>query len=830
MDRDPACSLCKLGNIATPANVCIIDSEPADLLVVSRSPMGQRMRAEFEEYLSEVGWMGTTTYTAVNKCRVYDVNATKTEQKLCGSTYLPDEVRRVKPKLIVALGGEALLVTTGRSGIMKYRGREGVFKETGTPVLPTISPSMVKRNPGNRSLLVSDLRYAVGMIDPERYAAGQTPRVMAVTTHGGLQRVSAALRAADGVAFDLETSGFNEYMPDSAIVSISFTVWKGDDAEVYAVPLCHPESPFREDWRRVHRYLIKAMATTPKRVAHNGKFDLRWINQMAKVGFVGLTFDTMLAAHLLNENRVKGLKPLAQALLGARPWDISTKDLMNEKLMRILKYNGLDTWWTYQLYKLFRQQLMEQPRLATLMAKLMVPASNVFTPIEMRGIWTDRDVLMTRAKIAQEKLDGIDSKIMEYVPDQDEWPAGVKAVNFNRSKFMMWFLFDHLEMPVIARGKNKADGSPGDPSMAEAVLQHFQKDHPHPVIDLLLERTQWQKYTTAFFAPYVELIDENDRIHTTFKLTGTVTGRLSSGKGDDEKVTGRVQNRGVNLQQVPRDGFVRGVFGAPPGHLFVECDYSQVELRVAAFVAQEKNMLHLYNTGQDIHMQMAMRMTGKPKDQVTKEERKKAKAVNFGFLYGMGWAKFIETAWSNYGVVVTEAEAQAFRRAFFDEFPSLVDWHKRQRRLVAKYGRVESPLGRIRHLPDIHSEDQGVKAEAQRQSINSPVQSFASDMAVMALIKLDRYFMKHGYGARAVGTVHDAINFEIPMDEAPRVVPLIRRTMENLPLERFGVHLNLPIVADAKIGVRWGDSIEVDNDISSNPAKLKEWIDEHFSA
>jgi DNA polymerase I-like protein with 3'-5' exonuclease and polymerase domains len=267
----------------------------------------------------------------------------------------------------------------------------------------------------------------------------------------------------------------------------------------------------------------------------------------------------------------------------------------------------------------------------------------------------------------------------------------------------------------------------------------------------------------------------------------------------------------LNLQQVPRDTLVRGVFGAPPGSSFVEADYSQIELRVAAFLAREPTMLNLYATGQDIHMRMAMRMTGKPKERVTKEERKRAKAVNFGFLYGMGVGKFIKTAWANYGVRVTEDESAAFRKAFFDEFPELLRWHARQRHMVAKYARVESPFGRVRHLPDINSPDPGVRAEAERQAINSPVQGFASDLALLSLVDIDREFRSRGLLARPIGTVHDAVNFEIPNEELSVALPIIKDTMEDTARlqERFGINLDIPIIADLKVGERWGGAREL---------------------
>jgi DNA polymerase-1 len=209
-------------------------------------------------------------------------------------------------------------------------------------------------------------------------------------------------------------------------------------------------------------------------------------------------------------------------------------------------------------------------------------------------------------------------------------------------------------------------------------------------------------------------------------------------------------------------------------------------------------------------MTMAMKMTGKPKNRVSKEERKMAKAVNFGFLYGMGWFKFIQTAWANYQLRVTEAEARAFRKAFFDQFPMLLPWHSRQRRLAHKYGRVSTPMGRIRHLPDITSSDDGVRAEAERQAINAPVQGLASDMALLAGCMLSKQFREMGLKTSLVGAVHDAVNFEAPDEELAIVLPMIKDTMENLPLKQlFGTELTVPIIADLSVGRRWGGAKEL---------------------
>jgi DNA polymerase-1 len=383
--------------------------------------------------------------------------------------------------------------------------------------------------------------------------------------------------------------------------------------------------------------------------------------------------------------------------------------------------------------------------------------------------------------------------------------------NFNASKFARWMLFEHLQLPILERGKEKANGDEGDPSMAEGVMLQL-RDH-HPVVSLMLERVEYQKILSSFFGPYAELYDEEHRIHTNFKLAGTVTGRLSSGKNDEDKISAvRGKLRGVNLQQVPRNAFVRGVFGAPPGWSFVEADYSQVELRVVAYLSRDRTMLHLYKTGADIHTATAASVLGIPESQVTRDDRKKAKAVNFGFVYGMGWRKFIQTAFEKYDAVFTEQQAREVRAAFFEHFSGLQPWHAKQRRLVNTYGRVQSPIGRVRHLPDIHSPDEGVKAEAERQAINSPVQSFGSDMAVLAMVEINKKFKAQGIKGHCIGLVHDAINFEIRDDYVGRALPIIKTTMEDVrPLKKkFGIHVDVPIVADLKVGRHWGDARELE--------------------
>lgn len=810
--RDKRCTNCRLYSEAEQVCVTATGPKRADIMVVGKMPPSSGYQKSLEADLAEVGIdPATVVFTQAVKCRNWEVEAgTKTSIKAC-KPYLEQEIAIVKPRWILAMGNEALQSLTGNSGIMKYRGR--VIDRGEYSVFPTISPSSVNRNPGQRAGYLADLKLFLAEV-LEKEASIHVPPINYVKTKKDLESLKIAITLSEGMSYDVETRSHpmgSEWADDACIVSLSLTLWAGDELQVWALPLSHPQSSFRNSWRKVLKYLKLALEGVPKKIAQNGKYDARWLKQFDVD--LDVTFDTMLASHLINENVSKGLKQQAAMRLGVRPWAIDTRDLWNTPIDEVLEYNALDTFYTYHLYLEMKRELAENPRMARVFKFIMTPANNILIDVERIGVWIDRQKLATNTKIAFDIRDEIDEKLMKYVPKKlEKRPQNAKGrfveVNFNPSNFLRWLLFEHLGLPVIARGKEKDDGSPGDPSVAEAVMLELKGKHP--IVELLLERSKWQKYCSSFLTSYGELLDENDRIHTTFKLYGTVTGRLSSGKAEADKVTARAPIRGVNLQQVPRDPFIRGLFGAAPGYTFVEADFSQVELRVVAFLSRDRTMMHLYQTGQDIHRATAASVLGIPADSVTKDDRKKAKAVNFGFVYGMGAPKFVLTAFEKYELVFTQQEAEVVRRNFFDMFSGLQPWHARQRRLVAEYRRVQSPLGRVRHLPDIDSPDPRVRGEAERQAINSPVQSFASDMTMLSMVLIQEKFRQKGIDGRFICTVHDSLMFEVRDDHIGRALPVIKRTMENLPLEKkFGVVIDVPIVADLQVGRYWGESREL---------------------
>jgi uracil-DNA glycosylase family 4 len=820
--RNSGCQLCKLHQTGNPVCGMGFGNTTASIMVVGKMSNSKEYQRELEQQLTELGLdVGDVYFTQAVKCKTFDQSPSNGDVKKC-RTYLEQEIEVVKPKWILALGNEALLSLTGHSGITKYRGK--VFEGPhGTKVVASVSPSAVKRNPGQKPGYMADLRLFINKVKGREQGIA-APKYSTIDTREKLDKLKRILGRVREMDFDIETHG--EYFDGGHIVSFSATCVLDDGRLfVFAIPLYHPESVWKNKHRAVLRYLQPELEAIPKVVAHNSSFDCKWMV------FYGLnvypTFDTMLAIHIMDENVQKGLKPQAMARLGVEPWGIDTHDLLNTPLKDILPYNVLDTWYMYHIKLQLVEELKEHPRLARIFTKLTMPAQRTLIDSEINGVWIDVPLLKKRYPEAEHRLIDVEERITEAaeLPEVGSklWPKDAKGkpreANFNASIFARWMLFDWCELPIVQRGKDKDDGSPGDPSMAEEVLLALKESHP--VVPLMLERVTYQKHMSGFFKPYMELYDEEHRIHTNFKLAGTVTGRLSSGKEDADKITGgRGKMRGVNLQQVPRDPFIRGLFGAPPGWTFVEADYSQIELRVAAFVAGEDTMKHIYATNGDIHLTTAARVTQLPESQVTKEIRKVVgKPVNFGFLYGMGWRKFIQTAFNNYGSIFTEADARAARETYFRLYPKLLPWHQRQRRLVNEYGRVQSPLGRIRHLPDIYSPEQGVRAEAERQAINSPVQGFASDMAVLSMIHINDEFKQKNIPARCLGLVHDAINYEVRDDALGIALPIIKNTMEDMSLVRkkFGVMIDLPIIADVAVGQHWGDKLEL------TPAQVYDW-------
>lgn len=492
----------------------------------------------------------------------------------------------------------------------------------------------------------------------------------------------------------------------------------------------------------------------------------------------------MLAAHLLDENNSKSLKSLSQLHLGASDYDIGdeVKSAQAVPLKRLAIYNGKDCDYTLRLRNRFRDNLASEPRIARLFTRLIMPASNALTRIEMEGIYVDRGRLQDRTARAEEVL----SKLVRFM---DKSSGGI---NYNSPQQVAEWLFGRLGLPIIEETRT------GAASTREGVLFALEKEHK--VVKALLKYRKWSKFLSTYLYAWKDKMDGRSRIHTSYLLHGTTTGRLSS--------------RGPNLQQVPRDPFIRSILGAPPGWQFVEADYSQVELRIGAMLAGERTMLRILASGRDMHYNTASSILRKLESDITKDDRVIwGKHPNFGLLFGMGPGQegkkggYRDYCWEN-GIEISYADARRVYTRFHETYPRLRTWHERQKRVAGRYGRVSNAIGRVRHLPDTRSSDKSVRAEAERQAINMPVQSLASDFMLVSLVRLEKSLPRAV--ARIIGTTHDQLMFMVRDGHVDEVAPLIRDTMQDMDyVEKvFGAQITVPILAEVEVGTHWGETVE----------------------
>lgn len=573
-----------------------------------------------------------------------------------------------------------------------------------------------------------------------------------------IQALQYEVSKSAGLAWDLETSGLDPRADGARILCVSVTTWD-DNGEI------------RGTWVVTGEAIpeLLCMSVWPKMaIAHNGKYDQLWAYEQYGI-IPPVTWDTMLAEHLIDSEGPKGLKILGAKYLHIPDWSIDLKDPASVPLPELLEYAAMDTAVTAGIY------LCQQPN-ARLMSDLMMPAHRALLRAEIEGVGLD----LEGAKELRSDLQRQDRDITERVSVHGpaDTPGQVGKL-----------LYETLGLPVLERTPT------GRPRVSGSVLRRLD----HPIADMLADRTKIRKGISAFLTPWIEAVDPEDpRLYSTFRLAGTATGRLSSGGAEGAS--------GINLQQIPRDPRYKRLIQARSGYILAELDYSQIELRVAAHLSGDAQMLDIYRTGGDIHTTTAKAVTGK--QFIGKSDRTKAKAVNFGFLYGMGAASFRDYARDSYGVELSEEEAIEYRKRFFDLYSGLPKWHRRVKEEALKNGYVETLFGRIRYLDGIRYWPGSQRGTALRQAVNTSVQSLASDMMILALGMINRLIVGK-YDAKIIATVHDSVLLEIKEEGSENIARKVKYIMEHLPLKHFGVKLNVPIEAGLSMGRRWGEMEEL---------------------
>ena len=707
------------------------------------------------------------------------------------------------------------------------------FRETpfahpgGGAFLLTFDPYMTTIEFPTKEIIEWDVRLAVrlmrtGSLKPEvgdyRWVASLQPTIDRVEA-----KFAATGRPVD-VSMDTETMGLHPQYPGKDLVSISFTVDAGRSDMLY---LRREKPPLQLDEATPLHAQVSWLLTSPKvrlRMA-NGKYDLYWIWEKWKIECTNFKFDTMLVGTLLDENRSNSLNLHAKLFtpiggyddaLNAK-WDKSRMELIPHEDLRV--YQGGDTDACQQVADLFRDELREDDALKQFYVTILHPGARAFEKLERRGVVVDAhkmsvlasDLRKVVAFTQNRQLALLPAKMrIKYMDRIDEQLADGKNPMLP-SIIKEYFFSPH---GLNLKPKTRTEKT-GEPSLAKAHLRTFA-DNPQAkaMVEAMTEGDSAAKTLSTFVVGFLKHLRPDGLLHPSYML---FHGAFNDDEDDESgTVTGRLSAKDPAFQTLPNKTKwakrIRECFIAPPGKVIVCIDYAQGELKVVACFAPEKTMIQAYLDGLDLHAVTGAKLAGVDfkefvtwKDNEDKElaalfekHRGNAKPANFGLLYGQMAAGFIAYAWANYGIKLTLEEGEKMRDAFLQLYPGLLDFHERQRNLVRIHQEVRSPLGRLRHLPTIKSPDRVIRNRAERQSINSPIQSTLADMMEFAIALIDDAFPNEE--VQVVGNIHDALVAYIDEDKVQVILPQVIEIMSNLPLHKVGWKPPLKFTVDAEVG------------------------------
>ena len=394
-----------------------------------------------------------------------------------------------------------------------------------------------------------------------------------------------------------------------------------------------------------------------------------------------------------------------------------------------------------------------------------LPLVEVLREMETAGVRIDVEKLKQAETSLTAELEALEQRIYEL--------AG-ETFNINSPKQVGELLFDKLKLDSKAK-KSKN----GQYSTSEEVLMGLKERHE--IVGLILEQRELKKLVTTYISALPGYIGADGKIHTTYNQTVTATGRLSSSN--------------PNLQNLPirseRGKLIREAVIPDEGCLFLSADYSQIELRLMAHFSQDEHMLAAFRSEQDIHAATAARIYGLPIEQISKDQRRKAKTANFGIIYGIsafGLAQQLDCS---------RTEAKQLIDDYFAAFPRVISYIESQKELARQRGYAETLFGRKRYLPDINSHNATVRSFAERNAVNAPIQGTAADIIKMAMVSIHRRLKEEGLKAQMIMQVHDELNFNVPADEVERVRDIVVAEMQN------AVHLSIPLIAECGVGGNW---------------------------
>jgi DNA polymerase-1 len=583
----------------------------------------------------------------------------------------------------------------------------------------------------------------------------------------------ATVRAAPLAAVDTETDSLDPMR--ARIVGISLAVEPGRAAYV---PLAHDgpgapaQLPLDEVLAQLKPWLEDASA--PK-LAQNAKYDTHVFANHG-IALAGVRHDTMLESYVLEAHKPHSLESLADRHLGRR--GLSYEDLCGKganqipfsqvDVERATRYSGEDSEMALHVHQVLWPQLQAEPKLREVYERIEMPASRVLGRIERHGVLIDSALLARQSRELAERMVAIEQQACEL--------AG-QPFNMGSPKQIGEILFGRLGLPV------KKKTASGAPSTDEEVLQELAADYPLPA--RILEHRSLSKLKGTYTDKLPQMVNPvTGRVHTNYAQAVAVTGRLASNE--------------PNLQNIPirtpEGRRVREAFIAPPGHRIVSADYSQIELRIMAHLSADAGMTRAFAEGVDIHRATAAEVFGLPPAEVSSEQRRYAKTINFGLIYGMGAFGLAQS------LGIEQKAARDYIERYFARFAGVRRYMEETKARAAELGYVETVFGRRLHLPEIRGGSGPRRSGAERQAINAPMQGTAADLIKLAMVAVQDALDREGLATKMVMQVHDELVFEVPESELGWVREAVPRLMAGV------AQLSVPLLAEVGVGANWDEA------------------------
>jgi DNA polymerase-1 len=571
--------------------------------------------------------------------------------------------------------------------------------------------------------------------------------------------------------FDLETSSLDFLLAEIAGIAIS---WEEDKA--WYIPIRHPDISLKKE--DVLSKLNPIFSDTKiRKIGQNIKFDTMIMRQHG-VDVKGIYFDTMIASYLINPTGQHKLDKLSEYYLNYGM--IHIEELIGtgkkQKLMtdlfatEVAPYAAEDADITLKLYHILKEQI-EESGMRSLFYDLEMPLLEVLMKMEEQGIKLDTNLLRRLSKAHNKQLDQLQKEIYEKAHEE---------FNLNSPAQLGTVLFDRLEIHKDLDLKRPPRTKTGQYSTNEKILERFVM---HPIVDKILEYRKLSKLINTYLDTLPGLVsDKTGHVHTSYNQTVAVTGRLSSSNPNLQNIPIRTE-----IGREIRNAFIP----SKPNYKILSADYSQIELRIMAHLSGDKAMMQAFKDNLDIHASTASLIFKLPLDQVSEDHRRKAKAINFGIIYGM----------SSFGLAsrlhISNEEAQDFITDYMATYPEIQAYMQKSIEVAKEQGYVETMMNRRRYLPEIRSDNRQIREFAERTAINTPIQGSAADLIKKAMIDVQRYIEQKDLEVSMLLQVHDELVFEVREDQAEKIKGKIKDIMEG------AVKLKIPVVVDCGIGDNW---------------------------